>query len=207
MKQEEKSYKSRCRILQASLKEFGAKKFEKASVTTICDNNNLSKGLVYHYFGSKDEIFLACVDECFDKLSKHLSQNVTIYKNDNNKTIEEYFFVRYVFFNSNPDLKGVFYNAMFQAPEHLDDKIKELHKKLDDINNRIVMKVLGTLKLRAGINIKDAEEYLTAFDEFYYSYFKKKFLSDTQSDEVVDLHDSYGHKALDFLLYGIAGQK
>ena len=52
MKQEEKTKRIRERILEAALTEFGTKRYEVASISSICSENHLSKGLLYHNFGS-----------------------------------------------------------------------------------------------------------------------------------------------------------
>ena len=65
LKREEKSEK---RILEAAIREYGEKPYGKSSINNICQDNGISKGLLYHYFGNVDELFLTCVEECFTKL-------------------------------------------------------------------------------------------------------------------------------------------
>ena len=67
MKQEEKTKRTRERILEAALTEFGTKRYEAASISSICSKNHLSKGLLYHNFGSKDELYLYCVRYVYDR--------------------------------------------------------------------------------------------------------------------------------------------
>ncbi|MEG0579514.1 MAG: TetR/AcrR family transcriptional regulator, partial [Niameybacter sp.] len=71
MKREEQNEKSRNRILQAALKEYGSKNFSETSINTICKENGISKGLIYHYFENVDQLFLACVDECFTQMYEY----------------------------------------------------------------------------------------------------------------------------------------
>ena len=69
MKREEKNILSRQRSLEAALREFSEKSYDTASMNTICTENNISKGIIYHYFKDKDELYLLCAGECFDKLT------------------------------------------------------------------------------------------------------------------------------------------
>lgn len=45
--------KKKDQIAASALKEFAEKGFEQASTNTICKEAGVSKGLLFHYFGSK----------------------------------------------------------------------------------------------------------------------------------------------------------
>jgi AcrR family transcriptional regulator len=40
-------------ILDAALTEFSERGYHKANTNTICEKAGISKGLLFHYFGSK----------------------------------------------------------------------------------------------------------------------------------------------------------
>lgn len=48
--------KKKERVIEAAKTLFSKKGFDKTSMSEICDLANVSKGLVYHHFTSKDEI-------------------------------------------------------------------------------------------------------------------------------------------------------
>jgi len=45
------------RLINAALEEFGNHEFDKASTNVIVKNAGISKGLLYHYFATKDILF------------------------------------------------------------------------------------------------------------------------------------------------------
>ena len=45
------------RILDAALEEFGKKSFKTASTNAIAKNAGIGKGMLFYYFGSKEELF------------------------------------------------------------------------------------------------------------------------------------------------------
>ncbi|MEG1873185.1 MAG: TetR/AcrR family transcriptional regulator, partial [Ruthenibacterium sp.] len=61
MKRDEKNLASRRKILDSALAEFGANGYGLSSINTICSAGGISKGILYHYFKDKDELYLACV--------------------------------------------------------------------------------------------------------------------------------------------------
>ena len=60
MKREEKNSLARQRILDAALEEFSSRGYEGASLNTVCAEKGISKGIIYHHFKDKDELYLLC---------------------------------------------------------------------------------------------------------------------------------------------------
>ena len=69
MKREEKNAATRRRILDAAADEFSRRGYDGASLNTVCARSGLSKGIIYHYFKAKDELYLTCAQECFDAMN------------------------------------------------------------------------------------------------------------------------------------------
>ena len=65
MKKEEKTKRTYERIMAAAIVEFGTKSYDNASLTTLCNENQISKGLIYHNFKNKDALYLKCVEVTF----------------------------------------------------------------------------------------------------------------------------------------------
>ena len=72
MKREEKNRLTRQRIMSGAVAEFAQRGYAAGSINTICASEGISKGIIYHYFETKDELYLACVEECFLKLTEFL---------------------------------------------------------------------------------------------------------------------------------------
>ena len=47
----------RDRIINSAMKEFSINTFQKASTNVIVEDAGISKGLLFHYFGSKDNLY------------------------------------------------------------------------------------------------------------------------------------------------------
>src|SRR5690625_3697460 len=45
------------RLINSAMEEFGNNRFDKASTNTIVKNARISKGLLYHYFESKERLY------------------------------------------------------------------------------------------------------------------------------------------------------
>lgn len=207
IKREQKNIESKRKIFQAAINEFGSKDYANASINNICNDNNISKGLIYHYYKSKDELFLLCVRECFDKLIDYLNRNITFSRDNVEKSIESYFVARYEFFDENKEFRQIFYDAVLQTPEHLREQIVELKKSFDSENQRFLEKILEQLNLRESISMDEAMEYFIAFQEFFNSYFQKNQSGNNHASDIIKIHERQCYKVLDILLYGIAKQE
>ncbi len=207
IKRKDKNTQSKNKILQAALAEFGSKDYSKASINNICNDNNLSKGLIYYYFKNKDELFLLCTKKCFDELGCYLEDNVEIYQDNVENSIENYFIARHNFFEENKEFKQIFYDAVFQPPEHLKKEIAELKEGFDAANKIFLKKILRQLKLRDMLSVDEAIEYFILFQDFFNSYFQKNQFKDNHVSEVIKTHEIRSHKVFDIILYGIAKQE
>lgn len=55
-------------ILESGIAEFSHKSYADASTDKITKNCGISKGLLFHYFGSKKEFYLFCLAQSLEKL-------------------------------------------------------------------------------------------------------------------------------------------
>ncbi len=63
------SEKKQAAILGAGVKEFSHKTYTEASTDAITIQSNISKGLLFHYFGSKRAFYLYCLDMALKRLT------------------------------------------------------------------------------------------------------------------------------------------
>ena len=72
----------RSRILEASLVEFADKGYKKASTNTIVREANVSKGLLFHYFNSKKELYLHLYKHAREAITNELYEKVNFADRD-----------------------------------------------------------------------------------------------------------------------------
>lgn len=61
------------RIIHTGIKAFSAKAYQDVSTDSITRACGISKGLLFHYFGSKKEFYLYCLDKSLRTLLEHQS--------------------------------------------------------------------------------------------------------------------------------------
>ena len=123
MNREEKNALSRQRILEAALEEFSQKGYEAASLSNVCAEKGISKGIIYHHFKDKDALYLLCVEDCFDRVCAYLREAAGKLSGTEEEKLAAYFDARLRFFALQPVYLGIFAEAAFNPPPALAEEI------------------------------------------------------------------------------------
>ena len=198
MKREEKNQQTRRRIMDSALAEFSKKGYGASSVNTICSAENISKGIIYHYFSTKDDLFLACVEECFTLLTEYLKKEACSAGKGAEEQLEGYFGARMDFFREYPVYQRIFCEAVVAPPEHLRSEIQKRRQEFDLLNIQLLEQVLEPVSLRPQVTKAEVIEMFRRFQDFINA---DRRIMDF-SGRVFELHEESCRKAVDILLYG-----
>lgn len=177
--------------------EYGKKGYAGASLNNICAAG-IPKGLLYHNFKSKDDLYLACVEICFDGLTEHL-KNAEIGGN-----LQKYMSARFDWFKAHENETHIFFDAVLQPPEVLREQIRALRSGFDKLNSELYRKILSSVTLREGVLYEDALRYFAMQQAMFNGYFSSPAFRELPFDEIISIHEAWLPQMLDFTLYGIA---
>ncbi|HIS53273.1 MAG TPA: TetR/AcrR family transcriptional regulator [Candidatus Onthomonas avicola] len=205
MTQKERQERSKETIYQAALEEFGTYGYDRVNMERICGNHGISKGMMYHYYSSKDELFLLCVKRTFDDLKAHIERDVGGLEGfSTQNAIKHYFMIRENFFLLHPKQKVIFENAVFQPPEHLNEQIIALRAPIQAMNQQFIGRFITQASLRSELNQKKATRYLESVSSFF-----RNMMAYYQGEKLeTDLHSMLetAEELLDMVLFGILRQ-
>lgn len=206
MKREEKNFLSKQRILDAALQEFSQKGYEAASLNTICAENGISKGIIYHYFKDKDELYLICVENCFNAITSYLKKYADNLSGSVQKRLQGYFDARLGFFAEHPQYLGIFADAAFNPTSKLASEISKRRYEFDNLNISVLTELLKSEPLREGISVDNVVEDFRMYMDYFNLHFKSDFRSDSSVKNILQKHEERCHRQLDILLYGVLGE-
>lgn len=202
MQREEQIKLMKKKIIDSAIEEFNKCGYDKASMNQICKKGQISKGIIYHYFQDKEELYLACLKECYGTL-------LYFYKEYREKSkdidIQEYMQVRMQFFREYPKFRGLFLYSLLKTPVHLKDRVDEIRKELNNFNIMVYKEYLKKLNLR--VSEEKAIMYLDICQNSYNDYFRKMFADGENIDVLIERHEEMIPEWIDFMLYGIAKEK
>lgn len=202
MKREEKNQQTRRRIMDSALAEFSRQGYGASSVNTICSAQNLSKGIIYHYFKTKDDLYLACVEECFQLLTQYLKNGLSVGKSAQEQ-LEAYFAVRMSFFREYPVYQPIFCGAVISPPAHLAADIQARKQPFDTLNAEILESLLDPLPLCPHVTKEEIVETFRQFQDFI----NAKYQTANMGVREFEMRDESCRKALNILLYGVIERK
>lgn len=199
MNRDEKNLQTRQKIVDNALAEFSEKSYSEASLNTICTAGDISKGIIYHYFKDKDELYLFCVKECFDTLTNYLSDIIAVDNISIALDLERYFDARVAFFAKRPLYLGVFCSAVMNPPAHLSASIDAIRADFDTQSTSFLTTLLQTARLRSDVTMQDVVEVFREYQDFVNTRFQKKVAAEATLKE----HEARCRRSLQILLYGV----
>lgn len=200
MTQKERQERSRREILQAALEEFGTHGYSKVTMEAICSRHKISKGMMYHYYANKDELFLLCVQDTFHALQAYVEENVGKMAEAPMDRLKQFFLVRECFFQSNPQRKMIFEDAVFHPPQHLAAELQRLHQPMQALNQKFFLDMLPQVALRPELGVHKVIRYLECVWDSFRSA-AAVYLAEPAADMQVVLRGA--GEFLDMALFGV----
>ena len=173
MNREDKNQQTKAKIVNSAMLEFARHGYDAGSLNSICRSGGISKGIIYHYFASKDELYLHCIDECFNKLTAYLRKELSSEQLAEGERLSAYFQARIRFFRENPVYACIF-------TEYLTE-------------------LLRATPLREDITVDEVADSLRLFQD----YLNMRFRSPDGAMVNMEEHERQCLRALEIFLYGI----
>lgn len=153
------------KIIDACIEEFANNGYEKASTNLIVKSAGISKGLLFHYFGSKKKVFLYILDYTINYI---LKKYYSIEEEKPSELFERMLWVSILkmkMFQEEPIMFKLIFNAFVNFPDELEEDIQDRNTKLKNDHLPNFFEGIDTSKVREGVDINKAIEIITLFLE------------------------------------------
>lgn len=205
MKQQERQKKSKEKILQAAITEFSASGYDKVTMENICTRHGISKGMMYHYYSGKDDLFLLCVQNMYQMMQQYLEENMAeLEKKDALHALKEFWVLRESFFGEHPPFKNIFENALLRTPPHLFEKIEEIRGPIEALNRQFLHRTIGKIELRENLKKENVSIYLEAMESVFWKL-AEQYRREQRISDVHSLMEAAG-ELWDMVLLGVVRQ-
>lgn len=156
-------------IRNSAMTEFGDSTFKKTSADSIAKRAGVSKGLLFHYFKDKRELYLYlfqyAIDECMDLFNRHILKASYFGETDFFLTLEMGHKVKMDIVRRHP---GLFRFVMRAYYEHDNVLTPKLRKKLADVLEETTTSFLSRMdlhKFKDGVDPRAVVRLLTLASE------------------------------------------
>lgn len=197
MKKELKTKLTQERIIDAALIEFSQKGYKAFGINELCKNHKISKGVLYHNFAGKTELYLACVRESFHKA-------VSMIRGESGEVpiLADYVERRHRFSKDFPHHSHIFFEAWLMTPAEIAEEVAKEKAVFEDLNRQVSEKLLAESTLKDHISQEQALDYLSFIQQLFRSY----YLAANGSQGTGSLASQYENdlqKVLHLMIYGI----
>jgi uncharacterized protein (DUF1778 family) len=145
-------------ILNAALKEFAAKGYEEASTNIIAKEAGISKGLMFHYVSSKENLFFVVYDYFTDIMDKEYFELMNFNERDIFERLRQSYFLQLELVKKHP---WIFELNKLSSTSNPDGIKKELEKrtkiKLSSCN---IFEMVDESKFRAELDVEKCKQFI-----------------------------------------------
>ncbi len=194
----------RRRILDAAVAEFAERGYELASTNAITARAGVSKGLLFHHFGTKKDLYLHLVNHVVDRYTERLFKDLPELDPDIIERVFQIALHKHRVLLDEPQVNKFLIRAFQETPEEVRPEITSLQAELQDRSNRILMDGVDMSRFRRGIDPRKAVTLVTACLEGLQERFKERLTPDLaeRPQEVARMLGEL-REYLDILRYGL----
>lgn len=194
----------RRRIVDAAIGEFAERGYRLASTNAITARAGVSKGLLFHYFGSKKNLYLYLVNHVVDRYTERFFEDLPELDSDVVERILQIALHKQRVLLDEPQVNKLLIQAFQDMPEEVRPEITSLSAKLQDRSNRILMDGVDMSKFRRGIDPRKAITLVTVCREGLRQLYRDRLTPDLAEhpEEIAHMLEEV-REYLDMLKYGI----
>jgi TetR/AcrR family transcriptional regulator len=193
------------RILDVCILEFAEKGYENASTNAIVKDAEISKGILFHYFGNKKSLFLYVVEYSIQFLiTEYQKYPLQQRSGDIFDRILELGVIKLKITHANPTISRLILHAFINTPEDIRSEIQDKYTKLSNEFIPPIFNDIDSSKFRDGVDPKKGLEMVMLFLEALQEKYAKQYKGREQDllgdmDKIMEEYKGY----IEVLKYGI----
>ncbi len=162
--------RTREQILRAAVVEFAEKGLGGARVDQIANRAGANKRMLYHYFGNKQDLFLAVLERIYDDI-RHAEAELHLEELDPETAMRRLVAFSFDYCRGNPHFIHLLNSENLHGARHLkqSSRIREMHSPLIALIDRIFERGATAGLFRKGIDPVQLYISIAALGFFYFS--------------------------------------
>lgn len=149
------------RIVKAVMKEFAQKGYDRASTNEMVKEAGISKGLLFHYFKNKKQLYLFLVDYCYDMIVDEFYKKVDLSEPDFFKRVREAIHIKMEMLIQYPDIFKFMEEAFLEDAADIKQEMEKKKREMTDINLGKFFEGIDYSKFRTDVDPKIVLKIIT----------------------------------------------
>lgn len=149
------------RIINAAIKEFAQKGYDKASTNEMVKEAEISKGLLFHYFGNKKKMYLFLFDYFCEMITEEYYKNIDLSEKDLFQRIRQGVRIKMDLLNQYPEAFKFLEEAYFEESEEVKAELEKRIKEMNDLNFGKIYEGIDFSKFRDDMDLQKVIKIIT----------------------------------------------
>ncbi len=149
------------RIINAAIKEFAQKGYDSASTNEIVKEAGISKGLLFHYFQNKKQLFFFLFDYCYNIIADEFYKKVDLTEVDFFNRMRQSVMIKMDLLTQYPDIFNFIKEAFMQDSAELKVELEKKKTELTAINIEKVYEGIDVSKFRDDLDLQKILKIIT----------------------------------------------
>ncbi|MBU5483223.1 TetR/AcrR family transcriptional regulator [Clostridium sp. MSJ-11] len=144
------------RILNAAMKEFAQKGFENASTNEIVKEADISKGILFHYFKNKKQLFLFLYDYCVELNINEFYGKINLDERDLFVRLRQILSIKFELMNRHPEMFKFLEVAYMEDSLNVKNELESTNIKFTKSARNKIFEGIDISKFKDDIDVKKA---------------------------------------------------
>ncbi|MBP2070917.1 TetR/AcrR family transcriptional regulator [Thermoanaerobacterium butyriciformans] len=167
------SDEKRNKIIEASLEEFAKKGYERASTNVIVKNAGISKGLLFHYFKTKKNLFIYLFDRIVEEFVAAFYEFIDDSSADIFDRLMSWTIIKFKLYFKKPLEYRFLTISIYDSPEEIKDEILKRYGRISSEVMKRFMENLDLSRFRKDVDIDRALSFImTSIEAIGNNYIK-----------------------------------
>lgn len=161
---------TRKRILKAAKEEFSKRGLAGARVDSIAERAKANKGMIYHYFGSKDDLFRAILEEAYADI-RGAERKLDLDRMDPASAMAKLVEFTWKYYLDNPEFLTLINSENLHRGKHVASStaIREMHGPFISLVQSILDRGVAAGVFRSGIDAVQLNITIAAIGYYYFT--------------------------------------
>ncbi|ULL13079.1 TetR/AcrR family transcriptional regulator [Paenibacillus sp. H1-7] len=144
------------RILNAAMKEFAQKGYKNASTNEIVAEAGISKGLLFHYFHNKKDLYLYLYDYIMEVIVKEFFEKIDLQQRDILARLRQCARLKMEIIHKHPEMFQFALSANLEDAEEIKSKLQPRNKEILAKSYAALLEKVDTTVFKEGIDTERA---------------------------------------------------
>lgn len=187
-------------ILSSALAEFSQRGYHKANTNVICEKAGISKGLLFHYFGSKKALYLYILDDVMRTVSADIFSLCGSAGADLFEMLNVIAVAKLRVAVERPEEYRLIYDAFMQTPDDLKAEMENRFSGMMEMNEDVILSTIDDSLFRPEVGKVRAVRILMAYSRGVYENYYDKFRALSSAEALEEIGDLEKQFNADMLL-------